>query len=137
MRGGRLTCCGREGGEEGLGEGLDYLLARRCRCLPACSYAFGMCLWAFHAERTHAWADAAGKVPQLGALSVKVSRGERPDLAALRPDTPAAVRALIERCWAQAAAERPTARAIAHEIAGPVVRRTMGVGEGVALLQCY
>ena len=96
-----------------------------------------MCLWAFYAERTHAWADAAGKVAGRGALTLKVSRGERPDLAALRPDTPPAVCALIERCWIQAAAERPTARAIAHEIAGPVVRRAMGVGEGEALLQCY
>ena len=137
MRGGRLTCYWREGGEERLGKGLDYLLTCRClpACLPACSYAFGLCLWAFYAERTHAWADAAGKVAGRGALTLKVSRGERPDLAALRPDTPPAVCALIERCWAQAASDRPTARAIAYEIAGPVVRWTMGAGGGVALLE--
>ena len=89
-----------------------------------------MCLWAFYAGRLHAWTDAAGRVPQLGALIPRVLRGERPDLAALRPDTPVAVRELVERCWAQAAAKRPTARAIAHEIAGPVVRRAMGLGGG-------
>lgn len=61
-------------------------------------------------------------MPQLGPLIPRVLKGERPDLAALRPDTPAAVRVLIERCWAQGAAERPTARAIALEIVGPPVR---------------
>ena len=92
---------------------------------PARSYGFGLCLWAFYAGRSHAWADAAGRVPQLGPLIPRVLKGERPDLAALRADTPAAVRALIERCWAQAAAERPTARAIVHEIGGPPVRLGM------------
>ena len=98
-------------------EGRRVLPLTCCPCLSRpCSYSFGLCLWAFHAGRQHAWEDAAGKVPGRGAITVKVSRGDRPDPAALRPDTPAAVRALIERCRSEAAAERPTARAIALEL---------------------
>ena len=82
-----------------------------------CSFALGMVLWCLSAGRTHPWADAAGRLPGAGPLIARVLRGERPDLAALRPDTAPGLRALIERCWAADPAARPTAPAIAKETA--------------------
>ena len=82
-----------------------------------CSFALGMVLWCLSAGRTHPWADAAGRLPGMVALVDRIRRGERPDLAALAPDAPPALRALIERCWASDPAARPTAAAIALETA--------------------
>ena len=59
--------------------------------------------------------NAAGRLPDLISILDSVRTGGRPDLAALRPDTPPEVTALIERCWAQDPAARPTAVAIAQE----------------------
>ena len=77
-----------------------------------------MTLWCLFSGRTHPWADDAGCLPGMPALVFRVSRGERPDLAALRPDAPPGLRALIERCWASDPATRPTAAAVALETAG-------------------
>ena len=100
-----------------------------------CSFALGMLLWCFFSGRTHAWADAGDRMPGLGVIA-RIKGGEQPDLAALLPGTPAPVRALIERCWAQAAADRPTARAIAQEFAGLAVRRAMSKGNRGEMLEC-
>ena len=88
-----------------------------------CSFALGMVLWCLSAGRTHPWVDAAGRLPGEGALVLKVTRGERPDLAALDADAPPGLRGLIERCWAADPAARPTAVAIALETAGWLVVR--------------
>ena len=77
-----------------------------------------MVLWCLFSERTHPWADAAGRLPGAGPLIARVLRGERPDLGALRPDAPPGLRGLIERCWASDPAARPTAAAVALETAG-------------------
>lgn len=65
--------------------------------------------------RSHAWQDASGCIPDFHSVLDRVGAGYRPDLAALRPDTPSTVVALIQRCWAQDPATRPTAVAIAQE----------------------
>ena len=77
-----------------------------------------MLLWCLFAGRTHPWVDAAGRIPGESALTVRVMRGERPDLAALAADAPPGLRALIERCWVSDPAARPTAAAVALETAG-------------------
>ena len=76
-----------------------------------------MLLWCLSAGRIHAWADAAGRIVSEGVLSPRVTRGERPDLAALAADAPPGLRGLIERCWAADPAARPTAAAVALETA--------------------
>ena len=85
-----------------------------------CSYALGMVLWALASDRAHPWTDAAGRLPGIARLVGSVARGERPDLGALRADTLSLprLRGLIERCWAQDAAARPTAPSIARETEG-------------------
>ena len=100
----------------------------------ACSFALGMLLWCLFAGRTHPWADAAGRLPGIAALTLRVTRGDRPDLAALPADAPPGLRALIERCWAGDPSARPTAAAVALETAGWLrVRREMGRGKGTAV----
>jgi hypothetical protein len=79
-------------------------------------YAFGLVLWCLFSGRKHAWMDASGGLPSTLAIALCVLKGERPDLTALRPDTPAAVTLLLERCWAQDPAARPDAIAVADEI---------------------
>ena len=96
-----------------------------------CSFALGMVLWCLSAGRTHPWVDAAGRLPGEGALVLKVTRGERPDLAALDADAPPGLRALIERCWAADPAARPTAIAVALETAGWLVVRWRRLGKDV------
>ena len=86
--------------------------------LRVCSFALGMVLWSLCAGRAHPWADAEGRLPGMGPLVLRVTRGERPDLAALHRDTTPQLRGLIERCWAGDPAARPTAQAIAREAAG-------------------
>ena len=72
----------------------------------ACRYAYGLLLWCLFSGRPHAWADAGGRPPTAAAFTAITHRiltlGDRPDLAALRPDTPPGVTALMRRCWAQA-----------------------------------
>jgi hypothetical protein len=79
-------------------------------------YAYGLLLWCLFSGRQHAWMDADGSF-SAEALSVcmRVTRGERPPLAALRTDTPASVVALMQRCWAQDPSSRPPALAVAEE----------------------
>ena len=68
-------------------------------------YAYGLLLWCLFSGRPHAWADAEGRPPSAAAFTAITHRiltlGDRPDLAAPRPDTPAGVTALMRRCWAQ------------------------------------
>lgn len=73
-------------------------------------------MWCLFSGRRQAWEDDGGRVPEYGAIIARVLSGERPDLATLRADTPAAAVALIQRCWAHDPATRPQAVAISREI---------------------
>lgn len=53
---------------------------------------------------------------ELVAIADYVRSGNRPKLAAVHPDTPPTIKALIERCWAQDPRARPTAFTIAREM---------------------
>lgn len=78
-------------------------------------YAFGLVLWCLFSARLHPWEDDNSQVPDLVSILGRVRDGDRPSLASLRPDTPPAVVALMQRCWAQDPAARPTALIIARE----------------------
>lgn len=81
------------------------------------SYAYGLVLWCLFSGRSHPWQDAAGGniFVDVFTLGTHIKEGNRPDLTALRLDTPPTVSALIQRCWAHDPAARPTALAIACE----------------------
>lgn len=81
------------------------------------SYAYGLVLWCLFSGREIPFADDAGVV-RLGVVSLArhVIDGGRPDVGALRRDTPIAIRNLIECCWAHDPAKRPTAFDIAREL---------------------
>lgn len=64
-------------------------------------YAFGMMLWELFAQRV----PLAGT--PVDTIREKVPAGLRPDMHALRSDTPDAVRELIPRCWAGKPSDRP------------------------------
>ena len=69
-----------------------------------------MLLWCLFSGRAQAWEDASGRVP--GAVFIVdrvVNKGGRPDVAALRPDIPAAVITFMQRAWARMPLVRPTA----------------------------
>ena len=75
-----------------------------------------MVLWCLFADRAHPWMDAEGRlVSSWVVIAGGVMRGTRPDLAALRPATPPAVRDIIRRCWAHDPSARPTASAVSRE----------------------
>lgn len=94
--------------ERRLGDACSPLIA-------ACSYAYGLVLWCLFSGRRYAWEDAFGVMPDIVTIADRVREGDRPDLSALRPDTPPAITALIQRCWAHNPADRPTAMIIARE----------------------
>ena len=88
-------------------------------CTPFhCSYALGMIMWCLLTGRAQAWMDASGKVRGTQAsLGLRVLRGERPECgSALRDDAPAALVSLMEQCWAQDPAVRPTAAGVAASL---------------------
>ena len=101
----------RAGGYDGHGGTLAYLAPElhvkeaRSPSLATDVYAFSLLLWCLFSGRQHAWQGADGRLPDEDTISLLVMRGDRPDLEALRADTPAGVRDLIQRCWAQEPSE--------------------------------
>lgn len=83
---------------------------------PACSYAFALVLWCLLTGRVYAWADASGTAPGAAAVLNAIRRGDRPDLGAVRPESPPAVLALLRRAWAQRPGARITAAAAAQAL---------------------
>ena len=76
-------------------------------------YAFGLLLWCLFSGRANAWADVDGRLPRPALLIGRVLAGQRPDIHALRSDTPLALVSLVQRCWAHHAGERPRAGDVA------------------------
>ena len=77
-------------------------------------YAFGLIVWCLFSGRVDAWADGDGKLPSQKELVKLVLEGQRPDLAALRCDSPAEIAPLITRCWGKE--PRPRAREAAEAL---------------------
>lgn len=80
-------------------------IADRSPTLASDVYAYGLLLWCLFSGRPHVWADVHGHPPSAAQWTELVTRivslRHRPDLGALRPDTPAAVMDIMQRCWAQ------------------------------------
>lgn len=76
-------------------------------------YAYGAVLWCLFSGRLHAWEGADGSWPSERHIEHRVLRGVRPDMDALRSDTPLFIRVLIADCWAQQPDDRPLARDVA------------------------
>lgn len=85
-------------------------------------YAFGLIVWCLFSGRVDAWADEAGRLPSRVTLIRSVSAGLRPDLSALRDDTPGELAPLIRRCWAEDAPVRPRAKEVADELEALLAR---------------
>ena len=69
--------------------------------LAADVYSFGIVLWEIAARETPYRGDNPVEIP------MKVLRGERPDLLAIGPAVPSAVKDLITSCWDQSPSRRP------------------------------
>lgn len=68
------------------------------------------------AGRRNAWEDGSGQGLGSSVVIARVLSGIRPDIDALRPDTPHAIRTLIQRCWEQNPDARPIAVVIAQKL---------------------
>lgn len=79
----------------------------------------------------HAWANEDGVPPRSDVLHGLVLAGQRPDLGALRRDTPAGLVSLLQQCWAQAAEDRPRA-SDAFQVLGEILAQ---VGECAVLVE--
>lgn len=79
-------------------------------------YSYGLVLWCLLSGSRYPYeVETGAELPDLASIFTRVRAGHRPDLAALRPDTPCVITALIQRCWAQDPAARPTALDITRE----------------------
>ena len=106
-------------------------------CIPSYRYAYGLILWCLFSGRQNAWMDDAGKIPSPAVIILRISRGERPSVEALRPDTPSAVRALIVRCWSQSPADRPSALEVAKQTATLLQVRACDVNMALSYSHFY
>lgn len=79
--------------------------ADRSPTLASDMYAYGLLLWCLFSGRSRAWADEHGYPPSEAQWTEVITRivnlRDRPDLGALRPDTPPDVKDLMQHCWAQ------------------------------------
>jgi len=75
---------------------------------PTDIYAMGMMLWEMLSGKL-VWRNADRSPLQLGQLIGKYQNKERPPLDALPPELDPAVIALMQDCWAEVPAQRPTA----------------------------
>lgn len=89
-------------------------------------YAYGLVLWCIFAGRSHAWSSKDGDVPSSRTLSHQLLRDPdaRPDLSAIRPDAPAALRDIISRCLDKDPTKRPSALNLAMEMETPLIAGT-------------
>jgi hypothetical protein len=68
-----------------------------------------MLLWCLFSGRVQAWEDNNGHLPNAAVLIDNVREGKRPDMNALRSDTPPGVKSLICAAWAPKPEDRPNA----------------------------
>ena len=89
-----------------------------------------MVLWCLFTGQRHPWIREGTTLYSDKYVKDFVRMGKRP-----KPDAPPAIRAFIERCWAQDPSLRPTATTLAREAAAgrlqlplpPQVRASVGV----------
>ena len=80
------------------------MLAGEAKDPAACdSYAMGMLIWSMLSADRHPYAGSLEK--NRFTMMVKIMKGLRPQLD---PDWPAALRTMMESCWAESAQDRPT-----------------------------
>lgn len=92
----------------------------RTTFVPACDvYSFGILMWQVLTARLPFVGPISNEHAQEPAVEVHrklVSAGQRPDLAALPADTPAAIRALMVSCWSGEPSARPSMATVEEDL---------------------